>query len=208
MMQKIDFDTWKRKPLFQFFEGESDPFYSVTFVQDVTKLHAYTKKKGLSFYYAMLYLAAKALNSIEAFRYGMVDGELVLFEKRRGSFTDVRPGDEYFHIVVAPMDGTLEEYCQAAKKANEAQEEFIVFEEEGDDLVYFTCAPWFEMTAMTNERDFQKYDAIPRVAWGKYVERDGRLQLNISVEVNHMFIDGFHIGLFHQRLAELMEELK
>lgn len=208
MMQKIDFDTWKRKPLFQFFEGESDPFYSVTFVQDVTKLHAYTKKKGLSFYYAMLYLAAKALNSIEAFRYGMVDGELVLFEKRRGSFTDVRPGDEYFHIVVAPMDGTLEEYCQAAKKANEEQEEFIVFEEEGDDLVYFTCAPWFEMTAMTNERDFQKYDAIPRVAWGKYVERDGRLQLNISVEVNHMFIDGFHIGLFHQRLAELMEELK
>ena len=84
----------------------------------------------------------------------------------------------------------------------------LIFEEEGDDLVYFTCAPWFEMTAMTNERDFQKYDAIPRVAWGKYVERDGRLQLNISVEVNHMFIDGLHIGLFHQKLTELIEGLK
>ena len=207
-MQKIDFNSWKRKPLFQFFEGESYPFYSVTFVQDVTKLHEYTKKNGLSFYYAMLYLCNKALNSMEAFRYGMVDGELVLYEKRRGSFTDVRPGDEFFHIVVAPMDGTLEEYCEAAKKANAEQEEFIIFEEEGDDLVYFTCAPWFEMTAMTNERDFQKYDAIPRVAWGKYVERDGRLQLNISVEVNHMFIDGLHIGQFHQKLTELIEELK
>ena len=207
-MQKIDFDSWKRKPLFQFFEGESYPFYSVTFVQDVTDLHAYTKKNGLSFYYAMLYLCNKALNSIEAFRYGMVDGELVLHEKRRGSFTDVRPGDDFFHIVVAPMDGTLEEYCAAAGKANAEQEEFIDFATDGDDMVYFTCAPWFEMTSMTNERDFRKYDAIPRVAWGKYVERDGRLQLNISIEVNHMFIDGLHIGLFHQKLAELIEELK
>lgn len=207
-MKKMEFDKWKRKPLFQFFEGESYPFYSVTFVQDITNLYAYTKKKGISFYYAMVYLCAKALNSIEAFRYGMVDGELVLYDARRGSFTDSRPQDDFFHIVVCSLEGTLEEYCQRAKLANLEQEEFIDFSDEGDDLIYFTCAPWFEMTAMTNERDFRKYDAIPRVAWGKYVERDGRLQLHISVEVNHMFIDGSHIGLFHQKLTELIEELE
>ena len=180
-MKKIDFDTWKRKPLFQFFEGESYPFYSVTFVQDVTNLHRYTKAHGLSFYYSMVYLCNRALNEVEAFRYGMPDGELVLYEKRRGSLTDVRPGDEYFHIITVPIEGTLEEYCEAVRVKNQEQVDFIDLSGEGDDLIYFTCAPWFEMTSMTNERDFQKYDAIPRVAWGKYVEREGRLRLNISV---------------------------
>ena len=52
-MKPIDMSTYPRKDAFAFFSGASNPFYSVTFEQDVTKLYAYTHEKGLSFYHAM-----------------------------------------------------------------------------------------------------------------------------------------------------------
>ena len=51
-------------------------------------------------------------------------------------------------------------------------------------------------------------DAIPRVNWGKYVERDGRWMLNITFTANHRFIDGYHIGLFFERLQKAIDELE
>ena len=51
-------------------------------------------------------------------------------------------------------------------------------------------------------------DAIPRINWGGYVERDGRWLLNISVTVNHCFLDGYHVGLFFQRLQERINNLQ
>ena len=53
-MQKIDRSTWPRAEKFGFFSAVSQPFYSVTFRVDVTNLHAYTKQRGLSFYYALV----------------------------------------------------------------------------------------------------------------------------------------------------------
>ena len=79
--------------------------------------------------------------------------------------------------------------------------------QEGDDLIFLSCLPWLDITALTNERDFDPDDAIPRLAWGKYVLREGRLELGYSVEVNHRFIDGLHIGRFGERLQALIEAL-
>ena len=74
-MQKIDLAVWPRAELFRFFSTVSDPFYSVTFRVDVTNLHAYTKAHGISFYYALCYLATDAVNAVENFRYTIRDGE-------------------------------------------------------------------------------------------------------------------------------------
>lgn len=50
----VALDTWPRRKAYTFFSGLSDPFYSVTVTADVTALHTYTKRRGLSFYYALL----------------------------------------------------------------------------------------------------------------------------------------------------------
>lgn len=77
----------------------------------------------------------------------------------------------------------------------------------GFDLIYISCLPWIELTALTNERDFDPDDAVPRIAWGKFRERDGRKILGMSMELNHRFTDGVHIGLFSQALDNLMAQL-
>lgn len=206
-MRKIDPNTWSRREIFDFFSKISNPFYSVTFNVDVTEVYAYAKRSGLSFYYALVYLVTKAVKSVEAFRYGIVDGELVLFDERSPSFTDLKKGSESFHIVTMPCEGNIAEFCQDAKRRSAEQTTFLSTDKESADLIYFSCLPWVELTALTNERDFDPDDAIPRISWGKFHERDGRKILGMSLELNHRFTDGVHIGKFADALKNLIEQL-
>lgn len=207
-MERLDFASWPRRARFEFFSHCSDPFFSVCFRLDVTKLHRYTHARGLSFYYALIWLCTRAIGEVEAFSYGMLDGELVRHESRRPSFTDLRGGSEDFYIVTMPCEGSLEEFCAAAKARSESQSCFIDLSQEGDDMIFFSCLPWVDITALTNERDFDPNDAIPRVAWGKYVEENGRETLGLSLEINHRFIDGLHIGRFAEALQRRIEALE
>ena len=206
-MRKIDPNTWPRRDIFDFFSKISNPFYSVTFNVDVTEAYAYAKRSGLSFYYALVYLVTRAINSVEAFRYALVDGELVLLDERSPSFTDLKKGSESFHIVTMPCKGDIAEFCFDAKRRSAGQTTFLSTDKEGVDLIYFSCLPWIELTALTNERDFDPDDAIPRVSWGKFHERDGRKILGMSLELNHRFTDGVHIGKFAEVLEKLISEL-
>ena len=206
-MRKIDPNTWPRRDIFDFFSKISNPFYSVTFNVDVTEAYAYAKRSGLSFYYALVYLVTRAINSVEAFRYALVDGELVLLDERSPSFTDLKKGSESFHIVTMPCKGDIAEFCFDAKRRSAEQTTFLSTDNEGVDLIYFSCLPWVELTALTNERDFDPDDAIPRVSWGKFHERDGRKILGMSLELNHRFTDGVHIGKFAEALEKLISEL-
>ena len=206
-MRKIDPNTWSRREIFDFFSKISNPFCSVTFNVDVTEVYAYAKRSGLSFYYALVYLVTKAVNSVEAFRYGIVDGELVLFDERSPSFTDLKKGSESFHIVTMPCEGNIAEFCQDAKRRSAEQTTFLSTDKESTDLIYFSCLPWVELTALTNERDFDPDDAIPRISWGKFHEQDGRKILGMSLELNHRFTDGVHIGKFADALQNLIKQL-
>ena len=206
-MQTVDFASWPRREIFEFFSPISHPFYSVTFRLDVTKLHRYTRERGLSFYHSLIWLCTRALERVDAFSYAVADGRVVRLESRRPSFTHLKKGSETFQIVTMPCEGSMEEFCAAAKEKAEKQDYFIDFAGEGIDMIFFSCLPWLDVTGLTNERNQDADDAVPRVAWGKFVEENGRWMLGMSLEVNHRFIDGFHIGQFAKELEKLMEEL-
>ena len=206
-MQTVDLASWPRRELFEFFSGISNPFYSVAFRLDVTELYRYTRERGLSFYHSLIWLCTRALEQVDAFSYAVSDGRVVKLSSRRPSFTHLRPGSEAFQIVTMPCEGELEAFCAAAKEKCERQDYFIDYAGEGIDMIFFSCLPWLDVTALTNERDLDVDDAIPRIAWGKFVEENGRKTLGLSVEVNHRFIDGLHIGQFARELERMMAEL-
>lgn len=206
-MQKIDRSVWPRAELFRFFSGVSHPFYSVSFRVDVTNLHAYTKAHGISFYYALGCLVTDAINAVENFRYTMRDGEVWLLDERTPSFTDLKPGSSQFHIVTLPKTGTLEEFCRVMQAKSAVQQVFLDTSTQSDALLYISCTPWFDLTGCTNERDFDRDDNIPRITWGKYVPDNGRETLGMSLEVNHRFVDGCHLGQFYQHLQNAIDAL-
>ena len=206
MTQIIDKAAWPRRELFDFFSPMSQPFFSVTFKQDVTELYRFAKKNRLSFYHSLVYLCTRAVNGVEAFRYALHGEDLVLFDRRNPSFTDLKPGAEAFHIVTLPMEEDIRSFCAAARAKSAAQATFLSGPD-SLDLIYFTCLPWVELTALTNERDFDPDDAVPRIAWGKYAQEGDRKVLHISLDLNHRFVDGLHVGRFHQALSALLEAL-
>ena len=98
-------------------------------------------------------------------------------------------------------------FCRRAKARSAAQTRFIC---DGpwapDELVYFSCLPWFPLTAVTNERDEDPADSVPRVTWGRWQEEGDRTILHLSLELNHRLLDGVHVGQFYAALNRWMEE--
>lgn len=45
----FDIENWPRREIYEFFGSMSQPFYSVTFRVDVTKVHSFAKAQGISF---------------------------------------------------------------------------------------------------------------------------------------------------------------
>lgn len=207
-MKFIDYNKWDRKDIFEFFSGIPDPFYMVTYKEDVTELRDYVKKHNLSFYLAMTYVICRSINDVDAFHYCLHDQKIAYLPERRPSFTDLEKGSDHFKIVNEDLGDDLVSFVRRAKEKSMNQKDFLIPSEEGDNLIYITCLPWLKLTALHNEGLSDKDDSIPRVSWGQYEEEKGRTVIGLSFEVNHRFIDGVHLGQVHQNFRNYLEKLK
>jgi chloramphenicol O-acetyltransferase type A len=48
-------------------------------------------------------------------------------------------------------------------------------------------------------------DSIPRIAWGKYFEENGKIKLPLSVQVHHALVDGLHVGQYFNAIQEILD---
>ena len=100
------------------------------------------------------------------------------------------------------------DFCRRAKAQSAAQTDFITGGPwDADQLVYFTCLPWFPVTALKNEKDLNPSDSVPRAAWGRWQEEGDRTTLLVSLELNHRLLDGVHVGKFYEALNGWMRQL-
>ena len=67
-MEIINKVTWNRKDIFDMCPSADYPFYSVTIPVDVTNVRTISRQKGLSFYYLLIWVCTKAINSVPEFR--------------------------------------------------------------------------------------------------------------------------------------------
>ncbi len=206
-MERLDQAKWARREIYEMFSKMDYPFYSVTIPVDVTEIKRLSKARGVSFYMLMVWVCTKALNSVPEFRIRIRGDELVVLDQANPSFTYMPKGSEVFKIVTLPWEPEWESFCRNAQEQSEQQTCFIRSGEETDSLIYFSCTPWFDFTALTNEHNFDKDDTVPRLAWGKYFQENGRLWVHLSVEVNHRTIDGFHIGALKAILDREIQHL-
>ena len=208
MTTVIDKAAWPRSAHYDFFGGMSDPFYALTFPVDITPLRAWCRARGLSFYMAMVYGVTKAMERVDAFLYKDRNGVIVKHDRLIPSFTDLRPGSDLFYIVTVEAGEDPEEFCRRAKARSAEQTGFITSGGWAEDeLVYFTCLPWFPVTAFTNERDLNPSDSVPRVSWGRWRQEGDRYLLDLSLELNHRLLDGVHVGKFYDERTRWINSL-
>ena len=147
----------------------------------------------------MIYSTAKCANQIDEFRYRFHDGQVVLFDKIDTAFTYLDKKTELFKVVNVPFAGDMAEYCKAAKQTAAEQKEYFTGPL-GNDVFQFSPMPWISYTHISHTNSGKKDNATPLFDWGRFYERDGKLQLPFSVQAHHSFVDGLHIGKLAEKL--------
>ena len=202
-MQEIDLSTWPRREHFAFFRRTDLPFYNVTANVDVSGLRAFAKANALSLNSVLIHLTTRTLNSIENFRYRCRDESIILHEQIHPSFAYLREGEELFRFITVDYHEDVVAFDRIVKTAiADSTAYFDLSKLAGrDDFVFISALPWIAFTAVDHTLSLKKDDGVPRVTWGKLMQIATGEVLPFNVQVNHMFVDGLHVGRFFDALA-------
>lgn len=209
-MQYIDIDNWNRKEHFKFFRRMDYPQFNVCTNINVTNFLKFVRDNKLSFYYAMIYAATQAANDVENLRYRIREDKVILHDKLHPSFTDISDKDDgLFKFVTVDLVGGLFDFVKRADVCSKEQTEYFGYPENArrDDLIYITCIPWVSFTSISHTISLNRDDSVPRISWGKYFMENEKVLLPFSVQANHVFVDGVHIGKYFSAVQNIIDKL-
>jgi len=202
----VDMLSWKRREHFQMFTRMDDPFFNICAPLDISAFYKYIKEKEEPFFNAFLYLAVKAANQIDEFRYRIRKDGVYLHDEVHPSYT-VMGADDMFCFCYADFSQDYLQFKFDVKHATEKAKFKGGLEEDTsrDDYLYITCIPWISFTSISHPISMSKTDSVPRISWGKYEEREGKRWIPLSVSLHHGLADGFHAGRYFQLLQEYLD---
>lgn len=199
----LDLESWSRREQFHFFKGYDLPYFNVCVQLDVTGLVRFARsREGPSFFLMYHYLALRAANEVEPFRYRL-RGDRVLVHDRIDMGTTILVDGDRFTFCYFDDD---EDFAQFAEKADAEIERLhasggrLEPRDHRDDMVHFSVLPWMSFTGFAHARTLNREDSVPKIVFGKYFEDGDRFRMPISVEVHHALMDGVHVGRFFERL--------
>ncbi len=206
MFTELDIDNWPRKTTYEFFRDYEDPFFNITANVDVTNLYKFSKKNSLSFALTALFCSLRAANEIREFRIRLLDGRLVEFDTIHATQT-ILNSDETFSFSYFEMKGDVSEFDISGKAALAKYRGLRSFDVEADryDLIYYSVVPWVSFTSIKHATRHDNTHTIPRIVFGKMFDDGPVRKMPLSVEANHMIMDGIHAGRFFVRFQEIAD---
>ena len=207
MKHKLDLENWNRKEHFHFFKQMQEPFFGVVVPIDCTKAYAKSKELGVSFFTYYLHKTLVAINTIEPFRYRIIDDEVYVFDEVHASATILRK-DKTFGFSFMEFSQDLNRFAQMTKEEIERIQNTsgLLTREYPINLIHFSALPWVNFTAYSHARSFVFPDSCPKISFGKMVQENGRKTMSMAVHVHHGLMDGYHVGQFIELFQELMNE--
>ncbi len=204
MVETINLETWERASHYNFFKRMDYPHHSICVQLDITQFMKTIKERELPFYLSMIFITSSAINTVKEFRYRVREDKVVLHNKVHPSFTDMEDKHQLFKMVTVPLSSTPEAFVSSARELSKNQNDSFSATAVRDDLIYFSCNPWVTFTSITHTVSLDPSDSIPRVAWGKFFEQDGKILLPFSVQAHHSFVDGIHMGQYINAVQEAL----
>lgn len=99
---------------------------------------------------------------------------------------------------------TASEHIENAKKQKHIKNEKYNPENCYNEY-YITCVPWVDFTQFTHPiPDDISSQCVPRICWGKYIEKNEKYELTLNVTVSHIFVDGFPLAQAFNKIQELL----
>jgi chloramphenicol O-acetyltransferase type A len=203
---EVDVDRWNRKAAFGFFCEYEDPFFNMTAQMDVTRLDRMCRDERLSFSISALYFSQLAANAIDEFRMRLLDGRPVKYDLVEATQT-ILLEDESFGFCYFPWFEDLREFNANGRRMIEKYRELATFDVETEriDLIYYSVIPWVSFTSFKHASRFDRTKTVPRIVFGKKYESGGKVLMPVSVEANHIMMDGLHMGRYFEGLQDNLD---
>ncbi len=209
-MNEIDIAKWKRREHFEFFRKADLPFYNVNTNVDITGVADYAKERTVSFSTLLTWLTMRSLNRTENFKFRLRGEKVIVHDVLHPSLTYIKAGDDLFSLITVDYSEDIVEFDKRVRTEIQGSHSYFNLEKLAgrDDLVFISSMPWISFTGVGHTLSLKKDDAIPRVTWGKYFEENGKTQLPFNIQVNHMFVDGLHVGRFFEDLGQGIRSMR
>lgn len=78
---------------------------------------------------------------------------------------------------------------------------------ETDNIIHFSALPWLHFTSVSHARNYNFQDSCPKISVGKIITHDDEKKIMpVSLHVHHALMDGYHAGLFFEKLHEMLDK--
>jgi chloramphenicol O-acetyltransferase type A len=155
----------------------------------------------------MIFFTSKIANNITEFKYRMEGDKVAQYDFIHPSFTFLTQS-EVFSFCNVDYTDDFSCFLKRVEEKIELLNGKVDIEDEPnrDDRIFMTSIPWVSFTSVTHPINLSSVDSIPRIAWGKYFEENGKLKLPVSVQVNHSMMDGLHVGRYFSLLQDSLDD--
>ena len=209
----VDLYTWERGQMFYYFYKSAPTGYSLTVDVDITPMKAALDAAGLKFFPAWLWLVTKTLNRQQAFKMAEKDGVIGFYEWLTPLYASFHEDDGTFSFMWTEYDEDLRVFYngylenQRLYGANHgvlAQPDRLP----PPNAYTVSCIPWVSFSHFSVHSYENKPYFFPSVEAGKFTEKDGRLQMPLSLTCHHAATDGYHIKCFLEQLQEEIDRFE
>ena len=193
----IDMENWDRKEFYEHFINEVVCSYSITVNLDITNL------RDARLYPAMIWLLTKTVNEMPEFRTSLTKAGLGIYDSMHPMYTVFNKENKNFSGIWSYYS---EHYMEFLKNYDEdvrvysKSKRYAPKDGTPENSFNISMVPWLEFTSCNlNVYDDGKF-LLPIFTMGKYFERDGMRLLPLAIQVHHAVCDGYHVGLFVEKL--------
>ena len=204
-MKVINQSSWKRKQHYDHFRGLKDPYFGVVIPFNLTKAYQFSKANQVSFFGKYLHDCMKAINAVDEFKYRIVDNEVVVFDVINASATVMR-SNKTFGFSYIEFSDELDIFLKNLNsEKNRIEHSEDLFPLRNDlECIYCSALPWFDFSGH-KEPVSGEFESVPKLAFSKIVTQpDGSITMNVSINVNHALVDGYHVGLFTEKFQHYL----
>ena len=205
--QRVNLATWPRAAQFQLFRTYDRPHYAVTVRMPVTAMMAERKAAGLSPFRHTIWAVGKGLHAVPELCMRFKGDTVTKYKRLLLSPTvPLANGDfRYTYLAWNPDRARFDDH--AADKIADVREGAPLNANDGtiEDVAYLSCLPWLDYTSLDNALPGPD-DCIPRVTWGKIVEKNNDFEMPMTIQVHHALVDGLQVGQFFEATEAALAE--
>ena len=172
---------------------------------DVTAAIERCRKENINFQARMLFRICKAINTIENFRYDILNGKLIRWERIVPTFSSFNKSSKLFFTLYADMTEDERLFDACYKKVVREYADCNTIIPQGNmpaNIFNVSCIPWLHFEHFSSNSKTMENDLVKMITIGKYEKVNRRFILPFTMQVSHAIVDGYHVSLFFERLQE------